>query len=296
MYSYDPDVIKTFVYLEMHYPPCLKESKDAHLFLSPIDNPLTPVWFKLKEVPRSSGVFQGVNLGINQIRKFLKYMAQETQVTGNITNKSGRKTAVNRMALAGVPRHVMASITGHRNLSSLDRYDDTADLDRMAAQLATRMPYGSDPQNPQHRDFQYFKDIVTDQYHKQQIGDVDKSSGLSIDVLDTVVNLDPSACGISVANTNAVISTTAAVPTNGRISDRGGTTIESSNGTILEFSAALESTTTDNTLSESLKSSSDHDANVRATAPISQRVAPVVSLNLVLINYFMVYYSFKNVV
>lgn len=89
--------------LEAHYPPECKLNQQSHLFLSPIDAPLTPIWFKVKEKNR---VIEGVNLGVNQIRKFLKLMAEEAGVQGDATmNKSGRVTGISRMAMAGVPKN-----------------------------------------------------------------------------------------------------------------------------------------------------------------------------------------------
>jgi hypothetical protein len=166
--SYDPDVILTWMMLDAHYPPELKDT--GHLFLSPIDDSLTPIWFKVKQ-DENGKVVEGVNLGINQIRKFLKCMSTEAGVKGNVMNKSGRVTGITRMAVAGVPRHVMAELTSHRSLSSLDKYDASKDLDKAAAHLALRMPYDtSDPNNIQHLKFDQLKEAVTLEYHKTQIG------------------------------------------------------------------------------------------------------------------------------
>lgn len=161
VYSYDPDVIHTWMTLDVHYPPALKLLQKSHLLLSLIDAPLTPIWFKVREKNR---VIEGVNLGINQIRSYLKLMAEEAGVdSGSIMNKTGRVTGISRMAMGNVPRHVMAEITGHRALTSLDRYDETTDLDTQAAQLVARYPYNA---NNEPLTFDYYKNLISNQYHK----------------------------------------------------------------------------------------------------------------------------------
>lgn len=125
VYSYDLDVILTQITLESHYSPALKSDPKSHIFLSPIDARLTPMWFKVKE---KDGEIEGVNLGVNQ-------MVEEAGIDGaSIMNKSGR-------VIAGVPKNVMQQITCHRAQSSLDKYDETGDLDTQSAQLVSRIPY-----------------------------------------------------------------------------------------------------------------------------------------------------------
>lgn len=85
--------------LESHYRPALKLDPKSHVFLSPIDALLTPVWFKIKE---KDGVVEGVNLGVKQIQKFLKLMAEEAGVDGaSIMDKTGRVIGISGMAIAG---------------------------------------------------------------------------------------------------------------------------------------------------------------------------------------------------
>jgi hypothetical protein len=52
-------------------------------------------------------------------------MVDATNVGRRITNKTCHRTAISRMATANVLRDVMYQITGHKNHSSLDLYDDT---------------------------------------------------------------------------------------------------------------------------------------------------------------------------
>ena len=77
--------------------------------MSPIDAPLVPVWFKIKD--DENGAKIGVNLGINKICNFTKVMAKDASISSDFSNKSGRVTTYTRMAMAGVPRQVMAEIT-----------------------------------------------------------------------------------------------------------------------------------------------------------------------------------------
>lgn len=192
VYSYDPDVILTWMTLEAHYPPVLKKNQQSHLFLSPIDAPLTPVWFKVKE---KKGIVEGMNLGVNQIRRFLKLMAEEAGVQGDaIMNKSGRVTGISRMAIAGVPKNVMAECTGHRALSSLDKYDETIALDVQAAQLVARIPYNVNSEQREHLTFDHYKKIVTEQYHKSQIGKTPESTSAIVSGTD-VAKICPSGGG-----------------------------------------------------------------------------------------------------
>ena len=124
--SYDEDVVKTWIELEKHMAI---DMRSGHLLLAPIDRSTSDVWFKNQ------------NVGVSTIRKILKQMAITVGVVGDVTNKSGRVTAVTRMAIAGVPRPTMAQITGHRSLSSLDKYDRTREINTQAAHVASRNPY-----------------------------------------------------------------------------------------------------------------------------------------------------------
>ena len=105
----------------------------GHLLLSPIDAPLTLVWFKIKD--DENGVKIGVNLGINQIRNFIKIMAKDADILGDFSNKSEKVMACIGMAMAGVSRQMMVEITNHRSLSSLDKYDESIELDVQATEL-----------------------------------------------------------------------------------------------------------------------------------------------------------------
>ena len=75
------------------------------------------------------------------IRSWMRTMAKNAGVEGDITNKSGRVTSITRMIVARVPREVIAKIYGHRNLNTLSRYDCVALLKARAAHVLLRQPY-----------------------------------------------------------------------------------------------------------------------------------------------------------
>ena len=59
-------------------------------------------------------------------------MVEDAGVEGRVTNKTRRRIAITRMALANVPRNVMCQIIGHKNSNSLDRYDDSLEVGHKA--------------------------------------------------------------------------------------------------------------------------------------------------------------------
>ncbi|KAG0570447.1 hypothetical protein KC19_6G162600 [Ceratodon purpureus] len=117
---YHPAVVETWRVYSLHLADDMKE---GNLFLSPIQpHPISSqVWYK------------HTNVGEKKLRQWLNHMAREAGIAGDVTNKSGRRTGITRMALKDTPRDVMCQITGHKSASSLDRYDDTLLLKREAA-------------------------------------------------------------------------------------------------------------------------------------------------------------------
>ena len=114
MTSRDFDVLKTWITLNEHMPPVLKS---GHLFLSPITSSRSHIWYK-----------SDINVGEGTIRTWMKTMARNAGISGDITNKSGRVTSITWMMVARVPPEVIAQITGYRNLKTLGRYDKVAFL------------------------------------------------------------------------------------------------------------------------------------------------------------------------
>ena len=127
VYSYDPDVWRTFSMIIAHMPP---GSEDGQLFLTCEHNSRDVYWFK-KEV----------NVSESTIRPYKHQMAKSIGITKDITNKSGRVTSITRMAIAQVPPEVMALTTGHRNLKKLGRYDRSVYLKHFVVQALLRHPY-----------------------------------------------------------------------------------------------------------------------------------------------------------
>lgn len=74
-----------------------EDMKNGHLFLSPIQPHPTQskVWYK------------NSNVGEQKLGKWLKHMAEEAGIEGDVTNKSGRRTGITRMAMKDTPRDVI---------------------------------------------------------------------------------------------------------------------------------------------------------------------------------------------
>ena len=84
-------------------------------YLSCMQNPSSHVWFKRQP------------MGIHKINDMMKSIIAGTSFessTKNLTNHSARKTVVKKMKTAGLERSSIMKVTGHRNISSLDDYDE----------------------------------------------------------------------------------------------------------------------------------------------------------------------------
>lgn len=154
VYSHDVDVINTWRVLNEHMPP---GSEDGHLFLSAIHSSRSNVWFK-----------RGINVGQGHMRNWMKKMAKNVGIDGDITNKSGRVTSISRMCAAQVPYDVITSITGHRNEKTLARYDKSAAMKARAAQSLIRSPY--DPATGAPLDYQFHYQQQLDGWHHKEVG------------------------------------------------------------------------------------------------------------------------------
>ena len=78
--SFDADVINTWETLMSHM---LETNKDNHLFLACILSSRTNLWYKGE-----------VNCGERNISQWMKIMARNAGIQGDITNKSGRVTSI----------------------------------------------------------------------------------------------------------------------------------------------------------------------------------------------------------
>lgn len=94
-------------------PLTLRES--GPLYLAPIDNPITDIWYK--KAP----------MGMNTINNLMKTMIQNSPLASTInkkiTNHSARKTVVKKLKKANVPKCDIIAITGHTTEAGLDAYD-----------------------------------------------------------------------------------------------------------------------------------------------------------------------------
>jgi len=169
--SRDEDVIKTFQTLIEHMPPV--KNDNWHLFLSVISNSRSTIWYKA-----------GISVGEGMIRSWMRTMAKNAGVEGDITNKSGRVTSITRMIAARVPPEVIAKISGHRNLNTLSRYDRVALLKARAAHVLLRQPY----ENGKLLDFETVYAREMDEYNRNQLGEDIIRPGY--DVLEDGTELD----------------------------------------------------------------------------------------------------------
>lgn len=89
--------------------------KTDRLFLTP-----NPAWRM-----NPHGWFKNMPVGVNEISKWMKSIAEEAGVDTSIkriTNHSSRATAVSRLAKAGVGEQQLIKITGHSNANSIKPY------------------------------------------------------------------------------------------------------------------------------------------------------------------------------
>lgn len=89
----------------------------------------------------------------------------------------------------------MVEVTRHYSLSSLDKYDESLALQVQATQLAYQMPYDVNvTSESQHQHFEYFKEVVTSQYYKNQVRDMDASTSSNVSLLpNNVAHINPTA-------------------------------------------------------------------------------------------------------
>lgn len=138
VYSHDVDVINMWRLLNKHMPP---RSEDDHLFLSAIHSSWSIVWFK-----------QGINVGQGHMKNRMKKMTKNNEIDGDIANKSGRITSINKMCAAQVPNNMSSNITRHQNKKTLAEYYKSIAMKVRARQSLIRSPY--DPATGAPLDYQ----------------------------------------------------------------------------------------------------------------------------------------------
>jgi integrase len=122
-YSNNPEVVECYRALMAHMPLV---DRHSHIFLQPIPNPSSSIWFK-----------QYVNVSKGVLSVIVASMAAKVGLVGDFTNKSCRSTSISRMIANGVPDDVIVTVTRHKNLKSLMRYDRTAIIRHISAQQAS---------------------------------------------------------------------------------------------------------------------------------------------------------------
>ena len=86
-----------------------------------------PFYLKTISKPKGQIWFSRQRMGEHKIGQLMKVMAVKSGLTAatgkKITNHSSRKTCVQKLKNAGVPRDKIIDITGHRNVLSLNSYE-----------------------------------------------------------------------------------------------------------------------------------------------------------------------------
>ena len=99
------------------------------LYLAPIDNPKSDIWFKR------------MRIGIHTINNIMKNMISNSPLSSSnkkITNHSPRKTIVSKLRAAGFEKCEIKNVTGHKNVEGLDPYDEgnSDNLQKMSAVIS----------------------------------------------------------------------------------------------------------------------------------------------------------------
>ena len=68
-------------------------------------------------------------MGVNTLGMLMKSACQRAGISGKKTNHSLRKSAVTELSAAGVPPHKIIKITGHRQSSSIQHYDNSMSIE-----------------------------------------------------------------------------------------------------------------------------------------------------------------------
>lgn len=101
-------------HLEMYLAkrPTMANDADAPFYLHPAaPSKISPdTWYSQRP------------LGINALGKMMKRIAFDGGLTGRLTNHSIRRTAISRLAGQNVEATIIAQLSGHRNINSINNY------------------------------------------------------------------------------------------------------------------------------------------------------------------------------
>ncbi|KAI5073291.1 hypothetical protein GOP47_0011304 [Adiantum capillus-veneris] len=126
----DEDVLARYEQLMRHMPIFVLGDKNlGFMFLQPINNPRTHVWYSRNRV------------SVKVLTRLVKSIGARSGLPRNFSNKSLRNTCVTRMSLGQVPREVGMLITGHKRLTSYERYDMSNEVRMAATQKILSDPY-----------------------------------------------------------------------------------------------------------------------------------------------------------
>ena len=110
------------------------------LYLITISKPKGPVWFSRQR------------MGEHKIGEIMKSMAKKSGLSAStgkkFTNHSSRKTCVQKLKSAGVPRDQIIDVTGHRSVTSLSSYE--GDDENQCRQLSFIIS-GNNPKNDESK-------------------------------------------------------------------------------------------------------------------------------------------------
>ena len=96
-------------------PRNLRASGPFYLSIKYNSGPSDETWYKVQP------------MGENKINSMMKNIISQTSLQSSekrFTNHSARKTLVSKMKKANLERSSIAKVTGHRNIQSLDDYDE----------------------------------------------------------------------------------------------------------------------------------------------------------------------------
>ena len=85
-------------------------SADSPLYLQEHTGPSDTLWYKKQAIGRE------------KIGGFMKSVAQAARLQGKKTNHSGRKTMLTRLVQQDVPHVLVAQLSAHKSLKSIDSY------------------------------------------------------------------------------------------------------------------------------------------------------------------------------
>ena len=114
------DVVHVFRLFSAHRPESMNK----------IDSPfyLTPVPERRFSINKQTWYYP-TPMGINTLGSLMKSACERSGIIGKKTNHSLRKSTVTELSAAGVPPHKIIKITGHKQSSSIQHYDNSLSVE-----------------------------------------------------------------------------------------------------------------------------------------------------------------------